>query len=129
MVKTGPVKIRKHLQSNGAPQVFDDAAGILNAIPLGPPLRNPLPGEAGTRNPFRGDGYFGVDSGLSKAWSLYKEHSLKFAWEVFNTTNSVRFDVNPLTSLQNQTTSGSFGVYGAVLTQPRVQQFSLRYSF
>jgi hypothetical protein len=129
MVKNGPVKMRKHLNSNGAPEVFDNPATVLGGIPLGPPLRNPLPGEAGTRNGFRGDGYFGIDSGLAKSWTLYKENQLKFAWEVFNTTNSVRFDVNPLTSLQNQTSSGSFGVYGAVLTQPRVQQFSLRYSF
>jgi len=129
MVKTGPVKIRKHLNSNGAPEVFDSPATVLGGIPLGPPIRNPLPGEAGTRNGFRGDGYFGIDSGLAKSWTLFKETQLKFAWEVFNTTNSVRFDVNPLTSLQNQTSSGSFGVYGAVLTQPRVQQFSLRYSF
>jgi hypothetical protein len=41
----------------------------------------------------------------------------------------VRFDVNPITSLQNMTTSGELGVYGATLTKPRVQQFSLRYSF
>jgi hypothetical protein len=44
-------------------------------------------------------------------------------------TNAVRFDVNPLNSLQNLTTSGSFGVYGAALTTPRVQQLSLRLSF
>ncbi len=129
MVKTGPVKIRKHLLANGAPEVFDSPGTVLGGIPNGPPLRNPLPGEAGTRNGFRGDGYFGIDSGLAKSWRIYRESQLKFAWEVFNTTNSVRFDVNPLTSLQNQTSSGSFGVYGAVLTQPRVQQFSLRYSF
>ena len=54
---------------------------------------------------------------------------MQFAWDVFNVTNSVRFDVNPLTSLQNMTTSGSFGVYDATLTTPRVQQLSLRLSF
>jgi hypothetical protein len=129
MVKTGPVKIRKHLNANGAPEVFDNPTTVLAGIPLGPPLRNPLPGEAGTRNGFRGDGYFGIDTGLAKSWKTYRETQLKFAWEVFNATNSVRFDVNPLTSLQNQTSSGSFGVYGAVLTQPRVQQLSLRLSF
>jgi hypothetical protein len=129
MVKTGPVKIRKHLLPNGGPEVFDNPAAILAGIPQSYPLRNPLPGEAGTRNPFRGDGYFGIDSGLTKSWNVFREQQLKFAWEVFNVTNSVRFDVNPLSSLQNQTSSGSFGVYGAVLTQPRVQQLSLRYSF
>jgi hypothetical protein len=129
MVKTGPVKIRKHQLTNGAPEVFDNPTALISGISQSYPLRNPLPGEAGTRNAFRGDGYFGIDSGLTKSWSVFREQQLKFAWEVFNVTNSVRFDVNPLTSLQNQTSSGSFGVYGAVLTQPRVQQLSLRYSF
>jgi hypothetical protein len=32
-------------------------------------------------------------------------------------------------SRQNNITGGAFGVYAATLTAPRVQQFSLRYSF
>ena len=51
------------------------------------------------RNNFRGDGYFGVDAGLSKSWKIREGNGIRFAWEVFNVTNSVRFDVNPLTSL------------------------------
>ena len=39
------------------------------------------------------------------------------------------FDVNRMNSQQNQTSGCEFGVYGVVLTQPRIQQFSLRYSF
>jgi hypothetical protein len=92
-------------------------------------MRNPYPGEAGERNNFRGDGYFGIDASLAKSWKISERSGLRFAWEVFNVTNSVRFDVNPLTSLQNMTSSGEFGVYGATLTRPRLQQFSLRYSF
>ena len=123
MVQTGPIQTGAFIGANGAPQAFaDPAAALAN-------LRNPYPGEAGQRNNFRGDGYFGVDGSLSKSWKISDRGSLKFAWEVFNVTNSVRFDVNPLTSLQNTTTSGEFGVYGATLTKPRVQQFSLRYSF
>ncbi len=92
-------------------------------------LQNPYPGEAGQRNNFRGDGYFGIDARLAKTWKLSERTGMQFAWDVFNVTNSVRFDVNPLNSLQNLTTSGSFGVYGATLTTPRVQQLSLRFSF
>jgi hypothetical protein len=58
--------------------------------------------------------------------------TLKFAWEVFNATNSVRFDTNPVSSLgglNTQITSGTLGQYSSTLTIPRVQQFSLRYSF
>ena len=66
---------------------------------------------------------------LAKNWKLSERMGMQFAWDVYNVTNSVRFDVNPLNSLQNLTTSGSFGVYGATLTTPRVQQLSLRFSF
>jgi hypothetical protein len=55
------------------------------------------------------------------------EHfSLKFAWDVFNMTNSVRFDTN---SLDNGSNDGRFGLYSGTLTTPRVQQFSLRLTF
>jgi len=123
MIQTGPIKTRTHLDSNGSPQVFADPTTALKN------MRNPYPGEAGQRNNFRGDGYFGIDAGLSKTWTTGGNRGIKFAWEAFNVTNSVRFDVNPLTSLQNMTTSGEFGVYGATLTMKRVQQFSLRYLF
>jgi hypothetical protein len=122
MIQTGPIKTRSHVD-NGAAQVFADSSQVL------PNLRNPYPGEAGQRNNFRGDGYFGADAGLSKLWKTGEDSGLRFSWEVFNVSNSVRFDVNPLTSLQNMTTSGELGVYGASTTKPRIQQFSLRYSF
>jgi hypothetical protein len=128
-VRTGPVKIRKHLDQNGEPQVFDNIAVINNGIiGEGNPIRIPYPGEAGERNNFRGDGYFGVDSGLSKSWNPRERQELKFAWEVFNVSNSVRYDTNP-TSLSNTLTTGSLGIYNSLLTAPRVQQFSLRFSF
>jgi hypothetical protein len=128
-VRTGPVKIRKHLDQNGEPQVFDNVAALNSGIiGEGNPIRIPYPGEAGERNNFRGDGYFGVDSGLSKSWNLWEGQTLKFAWEVFNVSNSVRFDTNP-TSLGNGLTTGSLGIYNSQLTAPRVQQFSLRFTF
>lgn len=128
-VRTGPVKLHKHLDQNGEPQVFENVSALNNGIiGQGNPIRIPYPGEAGERNNFRGDGYFGIDSGVSKTWSVSERHSLKFAWEVFNVTNSVRFDTDP-TSLGNNLTTGSLGIYSATLTTPRVQQFSLRYAF
>jgi hypothetical protein len=123
MIQTGPIQTHTHIDSNGVAQVFANPAQALEN------LRNPYPGEAGQRNNFRGDGYFGVDASLSKSWKPFERGDLRVSWEVFNVTNSVRFDVNPLTSLQNMTTSGELGAYSATLTKPRVQQFSLRYSF
>jgi hypothetical protein len=51
------------------------------------------------------------------------------SWEVFNVTNSVRFDVNPNYGLQSVFGNGNLGVYMSTLTQPRIQQFSLRATF
>jgi hypothetical protein len=129
MVQTGPIKIQKHLNANGAPEVFADPAGLQNGVASGYPWRLPYAGEAGNRNNFRGDGFFGIDTSLAKTWHLWSEHQLRFAWDVFNSTNSVRFDTNPNTSLDVLSTDGSMGVYSRTLTTPRVQQFSLRYSF
>jgi hypothetical protein len=121
MVQTGPVPTHRHVESNGSPQVFANPSQLA--------VRLPYPGEAGNRNNFRGDGYFDIDSGLNKTFKLWEAQSLKFAWEVFNVTNSVRFDTNPSTSLGDVYTSGSLGNYSATLTKPRKMQFSLRYSF
>jgi hypothetical protein len=122
-VPTGPIKIQKkgnvlHFTSNGQP--VDPATGV--------GVRYPLTGEVGPRNNYRGDGYFGIDTGLHKRWQIKDRQQLAFAWEVFNVSNSVRFDTNPAT-FQNNFNQGNFGTYGATLTQPRIQQFSLRYSF
>jgi hypothetical protein len=135
MVQTGPIQTHTHIaktittDGSGDPIVSVAAQAFANPAEALGNMRNPYPGEAGERNNFRGDGYFGVDTSLSKSWKIREGSGLRFAWEVFNVTNSVRFDVNPLTSLQNMTSSGEFGAYGATLTRPRVQQFSLRYSF
>jgi hypothetical protein len=132
MVQTGFIKMRKHLLSQGQPEAFDNPDAINNGYITGSPLRLPYPGEAGGRNIFRGDGYFDIDSGLSKAWALKEGQSLKFDWEVFNVTNSVRFDTSPVSSkggLSAEIGSPSLGVYSSTLSIPRVMQFSLRYSF
>ncbi len=137
-VQTGPIKTHRHLDSNGSPQAFADPAAINRGIQNGgSPMRLPYPGEAGGRNIFRGDGYFDIDSGLAKTWAITGTQSLRFAWEVFNATNSVRFNTNPnyinstasVVGLNNQLTQNTLGVYSATLTAPRVQQFSFRYDF
>ena len=128
-VQTAPVKLRKHLDQNGAPQVFDNVAALSNGIANGSPIRLAYPGEAGDRNNYRGDGYFDIDSGLAKTFKITESQGLKFAWEVFNVTNSVRFDVNPTNSLGTTLTLGNLGNYSQAYTKPRVMQFSLRYDF
>ena len=66
-VVTGNVKTHKHIV-DGVPTVFagNSATAINNGVYGGNPIRLPYPGEAGERNNFRGDGYFDIDSSLSK---------------------------------------------------------------
>jgi len=135
MVKTGPVQTGLFSDSTagGAPIAIQDPAAAVAGVAITPgvpatltPLRFALPGEAGSRNAFRGQGFFGIDASLAKSWDITERIHLRFAWDVFNVTNSVRFDTN---SIDNGSDDGAFGLYRATLTNPRVQQFSLRLTF
>ncbi|HKS81547.1 MAG TPA: hypothetical protein VJR23_08565 [Candidatus Acidoferrales bacterium] len=125
MVQTGPIAQKKTI-IDGNPNAFaNPAAALAN-------MRLPYGGEAGQRNQFRGDGYFGIDAGLGKTWDTFENQKLEFKWEVFNVTNAVRFDVLSINNFSTDSvTPGavSFGNYTGTLVNPRVMQFSLRYSF
>lgn len=140
-VVTGKVKIRRHFDCNGNPQFFDNpgagactssGGGINDGLNTGSPVRLPYPGEAGQRNNFRGDGYFDIDSGLAKSWSLGEYGGLRFDWEVYNVTNTVRFDP---AAIGSSLTSGTLGIASpgtnnpGLLVAPRRMQFALRYDF
>ncbi|HET9409033.1 MAG TPA: TonB-dependent receptor [Candidatus Sulfotelmatobacter sp.] len=99
-------------------------------------FRPALPGEVGVRNFVRGDGFFGVDLGLSKRWNMpwSDKHVVAFRWEVFNVTNSARFDFNDASAgspseSNNAIGNTNFGNYTHLMTNPRVMQFALRYEF
>ncbi len=127
-VTTAKVPTHKYFdKSNGGnPQYFKNPEAINSGIFTGSPVRLPYPGEAGERNNFRGDGYLDLDNGLTKSWSLGELGNLKFAWEVYNVTNTVKFDPEYINS---GLTLGELGVATAELSQPRRMQFSLRYDF
>jgi hypothetical protein len=129
-VLTGPVKLRRHFDANGNPQYFDNPTAINNGISCGGcgggNVRLPYPGEAGERNNLRGDGYFDIDTGINKSWKFGEYGALKFGWETYNVTNTVRFDP---ASIGSGLTGGNLGIASTLLTQPRRMQFSLRYDF
>jgi len=120
-VQTGPITMRKHIDSNGSPQAFDNPTAALKN------MRLPYPGEAGERNRFIGDGYFDVDAGLHKSIAITERTRFHFAWEVFNVTNSTRFD--PQTINGGSTSGPQAGVYSGLLTQYRRMQISGRFEF
>lgn len=131
-VQTGPLKIHKFYdkKNGGAPQYFANADAINAGVSCGGcnggNVRLPYPGEAGQRNNMRGDGYFDIDSGLSKTWKIHEDNTIHFEWQVYNVLNDVRFDP---ASIGSGLTGGNLGVASSLLTQPRRMQFALRYDF
>ena len=79
-------------------------------------FRATLPGEAGQRNNFRGPGFFGHRSRSLKIWNLSEGKTLRFAWEVFNATNSVRFDAAGSLIGESLFNITGFGLYNTELT-------------
>jgi hypothetical protein len=119
-------------QANGTISVFANSTAAFNDF------QHPFPGQSGSRNVVRGDGYAGLDMALDKRWKMpWEGHSLEFRWEVFNVPNLHRFNVDSglqtgsacacIASLQQL--PDAFGSYTGLLTQPRVMQFALRYEF
>ena len=129
-VQSGPLKAHKRYDADGNPQYFDNPDAINSNVYCGGcnggNMRLPYPGEAGQRNPFRGDGFFNVDSGLAKTWKIREMGSLKFAWEVYNVFNSVRFDP---AYINTGLTGGQLGVATSALTVSRRMQFGMRFDF
>ena len=126
-VKTGNFKAKKVYNPGNVPNAFGTALAtqITGSITTGGPLeRLPYPGEAGQRNNFRRDGNFGADASLTKPFKITESQLVRFTWEVFNVSNSVRFN-----AVSGNLTSGTFGNYSSTLTTSRRMQFSLRYSF
>jgi hypothetical protein len=125
----GGVRTHRNI-TNGIPHVFDSttAAAINNGIYFGNPIRLPYAGEAGSRNIFRGDGYFDIDSSLTKSWNLGDWARLKFAAEAYNITNSIRFDPS-LNGLVGSTGNNTVGTYTVPLSTYRRMQFGVRVDF
>jgi hypothetical protein len=107
----------------GGPNIFADPAKALLAY------QNTLAGGVGTRNLIRGGGYVNLDAGLGKTFTMpWKEtHKLQLRWEVFNVTNTVSFDAGGISATLD--TPGTFGKYNSTLSNSRVMQIGLRYSF
>jgi hypothetical protein len=112
----------------GDPNIFSDPTFAYQSY------RGPYPGEFGDRNTIRYPGFFGLDAGLYKSFSLGEGRRLIFRWEVFNVTNTQHFtgiaafglDQNPNLGL---TPPPDFGNFTKIQGSPRQQQFALRIEF
>jgi hypothetical protein len=126
---------------NGIPQTV--SAHIASAV-SGPPAPNlwsnptaalagfqieTMPGQTGSRDTLRGDGFFNIDSGLYKNFTMpwSEKQRLQFRWEAYNVTNTVRFDPN--SANLSLTSTAKFGQLTGILGNPRQMEFALRYTF
>jgi hypothetical protein len=111
---------------DGLPSAFADPADALRYF------RFLLPGEVGLRNELRGDGFFTLDTSVTKAFNVgIADHRIRFRWDVFNATNTAKFDTGQVTMLPDRT---GFGRYNGTLAAcdgqaGRCMQFALRYEF
>jgi hypothetical protein len=122
----------------GEPNLFTDRLAAYRSF------RRARPGEVGDRNVLRAPGYIALDMGLYKSFKMpWEGHSLQFRWEVFNVTNTQRFDgltiadlglgADPYRGLSSP--SQEFGKFTSTQTPlnetkaGRVMQFALRYTF
>jgi hypothetical protein len=121
-----------------SPNVFGDPTAALRSF------RNARPGEVGDRNVLRAPGYVSLDIGLSKNFKLpWEGHAIQFRWEVFNVTNTQRFDGDTIADLSlgrdpylsSGNAGGDFGRFTSTQAPlnenkaGRIMQFALRYQF
>jgi hypothetical protein len=136
-VRVSPVA-QSPTRGPGDPNIFADPTGALRSF------RDARPGEAGDRNVIRGPGYISLDAGLYKTFGLpWEGHNIQFRWEVFNVTNTQRFDGNTLADQSlpqdpfvfKPEANPDFGRFTSTQTPlnetkaGRVMQFALRYQF
>ena len=140
-VQSNGVRVRPVSASptrGASPNIFTDPTAVLRSF------RNARPGEIGDRNVLRGPSYVSLDAGLSKNFKMpWEGHTLQFRWEVFNVTNTQRFDGNTIADLslprdpylRDLDASPDFGRFTSTQAPlnenkaGRVMQFALRYQF
>lgn len=122
---------------SGSPNIFSDPVAAYRSF------RPARPGEVGDRNVLRAPGYISLDAGLYKTFKLpWEGHQIQFRWEVFNVTNTQRFDGLTISDLSlgsdpflGGNPNSDFGRFTSTQTPlnetkaGRVMQFSLRYQF
>jgi hypothetical protein len=105
---------------DGSPNVFKNPTTAMNSFDYA------YPGQSGQRNNIRGEGFLDTDMNLSKSFKIMETQSFQVRWQVFNTFNQHRFDVQ---SVQDEQDGGGFGNYTSLLTDPRTMEFSGVYTF
>jgi hypothetical protein len=91
----------------------------------------PVGFNIGTRNQFRGPGFFNMDSGLAKNFAILPDRgiNLKFRADFYNVLNHPSFSTPAQPGANTDITNGNFGVITSTSSSARVGQFALRLEF
>jgi hypothetical protein len=136
-VRVNPVRSAPQ-DVNGQPNIFGSPTTVYQSF------RDARPGEVGDRNVLRAPGYITLDAGLYKSFHLpWEGQRIQFRWEVYNVTNTQRFDGNTIANLAVEqdpfvfkpNAPSDFGRFTSTQSPlnetkaGRVMQFALRYEF
>ena len=109
----------------GGPNLWSNPSAALAAFTVS----GTFAGQTGSRDSMRGDGFFNIDSGVYKNFTMPWSESqhLQFRWEAYNLTNTVKFDPN--SANLSLTSTAKFGQLSRQLGNPRQMEFALRFTF
>ena len=94
--QVAPIPSRGNARGSLA-QRFADPTAVFAAF------AHALPGQSGTRNPLRGDGFFDWDEGVNKSFAFTEKAKLILRWDMFNVTQqrSLRPSIDQLYARQS----------------------------
>ncbi|MBA2526711.1 MAG: hypothetical protein H0V18_13160 [Pyrinomonadaceae bacterium] len=118
------------------PNLFGcDRTGIYRSF------RNAQPGETGERNTLRLPGFWVLDMGLYKSFTMpwSEQHKLQIRWDTFNVTNTQHmggiaggrsgYGLTLDPARLNRTPPSAWANFISIQGTPRVMQFGFRYEF
>ncbi len=117
----------------GGPNLFTNPISIVSqpgeAIGQYGDFIETFAGQSGLRDNIRGFGFFNIDTGMYKVFTMpfNEHHKLQLRWETFNITNSAIFS-NPSGNLVDNSSS-NFGKVTGTATSPRQMQIAARYTW
>ena len=126
-----------YINSSGIPNAFQNAESFQCYCPYAPTgtgpvlFRDTAPGEARRAQHLPRPRLFRHRRRPQQGLDVGETRLVRFSWEVFNVTNSVRFDAaNAISGGQEDLVDiTGFGNFQRTLTTPRVMQFSIRFAF
>lgn len=128
-----PTVTSTHNSNTGGPNLWQDPKTAFNSF------QETMAGQSGSRDTLRGDGFFNIDTGVYKTFTMpYSEHhKLTIRWEAYNVTNTVRFDPTCNSAIGSGyglgcgsiLVSSSFGKLTSQLGTQRQMQFAGRYTW